>query len=233
MKDTVTVYWTYMTLPERTSRTSMLFEPPRPIMTTLPADGQDSSRKCYASQKYFKNTFVVKHPIDFDVLVYGQYPNMVIEPNNGILQPRESVYKDSLSFTYDYGWLFFSEESIDIVQTPPYMHNTETGKYASMPAGSFDISKWFRSVLPTYTLWDSNNTFKAKAGEPMFYIDFKTNKKVKLKQFEMTKEIFEIANACQDFKLLKPFTPLEELYKRFTSGKRNKQLIKLIKQNII
>jgi hypothetical protein len=232
MKDKVTVYWAYMSLPERISRTSMLFEPPRPLLSTLLPDGQHSSRQCYATQKFFKNTFTVNHPLDLDVLVYGEYPNIIIENNNGILNQRESVYKDKLSLTYDYGWVFFSEESIDISQSPPYMHNTETGKYASMPAGSFDISKWFRPVMPTYTLWEGN-TFKAKAGEPMFYVDFRTDKKVKLQQFELTSDIFNLSQACENFKFVKPFTPLEELYKRFTNGKRDKRLLKLIKENIL
>jgi hypothetical protein len=233
MKDKATVYWAYMSLPERISRTSMLFESPRPLLSTLPPDGQESYRKCYAAQNFFKNTFIVNHPLDFDVNVYGEFPNTVFENNNGILQQRQSVYKDALSFTYDYGWVFFSEESIDIAQFPPYMHNTETNKCASMPAGSFDISKWFRPVVPTYTLWEGNNNFKANAGEPMFYVDFRTDKKVKLQQFELTSDIFNLSQACENFKLMKPFTPLEELYKRFTHGKRDKRLLKLIKENLL
>jgi hypothetical protein len=232
-KNKITVYWTYMSLPSRISRTNLLFDIPRPLLSTLPKDGQDSSRRCYATQDFFKNTFVITHPLNFDVTIHGTYPNMGVMPDNGILLPRASIYENTVSVTYDYGWLFFCEESIKIAQYPPFMHNTETSKHASMPAGSYDISKWFRPILPTYTLWEGNNTFKAKVGEPMMYVNFETDKKVKLQQFELTEEIFNLSQACENFKEVKPFTPLDELYKRFTVGKRDKRLLRLIKENIL
>jgi hypothetical protein len=233
MKDKAIVYWAYMSLPSRVSRTSLLFDAPRPLLSTLPKDGQDSSRKCYATQNFFKNTFAMIHPLDFDVTISGTFPNLIIEPNTEILQQRKSVYDNAVSVTYDYSWVFFSEESIEVVQYPPFMHNTETSKYASMPAGSFNISKWFRPVAPTYTLWEGNSKFKAKAGEPMMYVDFLSDKKVKLQQFEITEEIISISQGCENFKFLIPFTPLEELYKRFINGKRDKRLLKLIKENLL
>lgn len=82
-------------------------------------------------------------------------------------------------------------------------------------------------------MWKDVNTFEIKAGEPMMYLDFKTNNKVELKRFELTPEIAEIAAGSFDFKSLLRKTPMEELYRRFTTSKRDKRLLQLIKQNLL
>jgi hypothetical protein len=231
MKKKTIVYWTMYTAIDRITKSSLLFEPPQHIWSTLPKDGVDSYRSCYASQAFFKNTYVLNNAIDLSVTISDD--GKTITPNDGFILPRPAAYNGQHTITIDYAWLFFTEDDIEIAQYPPYLHNPTAIKYGTVHAGAFNISKWFRPIVAQYTLWKNVNTFEIKSGEPMMYLDFKTNNKVELKRFELTPEIAEIAGGSFDFKSLLPKTPMEELYRRFTRSKRNKRLLQLIQQNLL
>jgi hypothetical protein len=230
VKKKTIVYWAQYTAIDRITKSNLLFEPPKHMWSTLPKDGADSYRSCYAAQSFFKNTYVLTNPINLSINVLD---NKTIAPNDGFILPRLSAYSGQYTITLDYSWLFFTEDDIEAAMYPPYLHNPTTTKHGTLHAGSFNISKWFRPMVPQYTLWKNVNTFESTAGEPLMYIDFKTDNKIELQQFELTSEIYEIAKGSLDFKLLKPKTTMQELYYRFTTSKRDKRLLQLIKQNLL
>jgi hypothetical protein len=231
MKKKTIVYWSQYTALDRITKSNLLFEPPQHVWSTLPKDGVDSYRSCYATQGFFKNTYVLNNPIDLAVTISDD--STTITPNDGFILPKRSAYKGQHTVAFDYSWLFFTEDNIEAAIYPPYLHNTRTAKYGTIHSGSFNISKWFRPMVPQYTLWKDVNTFEATAGEPIMYVDFKTENKIELKQFELTPEIVEIVRGDLDFKYSIPKTTMQELYRRFTASKRDKRLLQLIKQNLL
>lgn len=229
-KNELVVYWANFGLPDRLQRTNLIAEPPVRIMQTFHKEaGEVSYKACAGSKNLYQNTFVIKSPFDVDAKIID---STVYEPLN-LVNLRKPTYEEAHSIDYDYHWIFFSEESVEIVQTPPYMHQTEASKYGTIASGSYDISKWFRNINPTYNLHTGVDEFKTKKDEPIFYIDFRTKKRIVLKQFDLTPDLYNLAIATADLKKLFPFEPLEVLYNRFTRSNRHKKVIKEIKNNLL
>lgn len=110
MKKKTVVYWTMYTAIDRITKSSLLFEPPQHIWSTLPKDGVDSYRSCYASQTFFKNTYVLNNAIDLSVTISDD--GKTITPDDGFILPRLAAYNGQHTITIDYAWLFFTEDNI-------------------------------------------------------------------------------------------------------------------------
>jgi hypothetical protein len=233
-KNELVVYWANFGLLDRLQRTNLFVEPPVRIMQTFHKEiNYDSAsvsyKSCTAAKNLFQNTFVIKSPFDVNAKIID---NVVYEKNQ-LVSLRKPTYENIHSIEYDFSWIFFSEESVEIVQTPPYMHNTSISKYGIVPSGSFDISKWLRPINATLHLHKDVDEFKINKDEPLFYLDFKTKKKVVLKQFDLTLDLHNLANASGELKQFFPFEPLETLYNRFTRSNRHKKVMQEIRKNLL
>ena len=233
-KNELVVYWANFGLLDRLQRTNLLVEPPVRIMQTFHKEisydsGGFSYKACSAAKNLFQNTFVIKSPFDVDAKITD---NIVYEKNQ-LITLRNPTYENIYSVEYDFSWIFFSEESVEIVQTPAYMHQTLASKYGIAASGSFDINKWLRPINATFNLHKDINEFKVKKDEPLFYLDFKTNRKVILKQFDLTLDLYNLANATAELKQFFPFESLETLYNRFTRSNRHKKVMQEIHKNLL
>ena len=235
---TITVYWTPWSLPQRNSLMNLMWDPPTPLLKTLPGvqDLKDSSISylaCKSAQKLFKNTYTTRHPLSVTATLTGSFESPTIESTHDIWLPRNAPLNNSYSIDYDFAWLFFCEESLELRFTQPYMHQVESAKTSFLSSGSFDIGKWFRPCGLAYILWPGQNTLSFKKGDIVAYFEFVTDKKVILKQFDLTPELFSMASQTVAFKKAIPNQGLTELYERFTRGNLDKLILKHIKNNLI
>lgn len=234
----VIVYWGIWSSLDRQTRMNLMWEPPKSLMSVsdIGHDGVIESmnyRRCVGATNFLKQTYTFINPLDTEVKIEGEFGNPQIIATQDVWNIRPAPLKNRYAIDYDYRWLFFSEESIVMKQTPPYMHNTSERPTATVATGAFDISKWFRPVNATFILWENENTLKLKNGDPLFYLEFQTEKKIILKHFEVTSEIMNLSVQLTDHKNFFPFEPLSKLYNRFTSGHRDKRILKLIKDNLL
>jgi hypothetical protein len=139
------------------------------------------------------------------------------------------VFQDGPAVDYDSRWLFFSEDDISIQLTPPYFHKTKASEYATVLSGEFNISKWFRPIIPTFSLWKSSKELVLSEEDPLAYVNFITDKKVVLQEFKETTKIKSIMHECVLMKDRFPNLPLSENYNRFVLNKKHKALIEEIK----
>lgn len=237
-KNELVVYWANFGWLDRIQRTNLIVEPPVRVMQTFHQESRDltgsaSYKACSGAKNLFQNTFVLKSPFDVNANIVGQHPNTVVEEPNQLIVMRNPTYIGAYSLEYDYRWIFFSEESVEMVQTPPYMHKTTASEYGILTSGSYDISKWFRSISPTYNLHNGINEFKVNKDEPLCYIDFRTQKRVVLKQFDLTADLYDLAFAAAELKQFFPFESLETLYNRFTRSNRHKKVMQEIRKNLL
>lgn len=233
-KDELVVYWANFGLLNRLQRTNLIAEPPVRIMQTFHKEvtGTDSSssyKACSGAKNLFQNTFVIKSPFDVEAKIVDG----IVYERNQLINLRTPTYQNSHSIDYDYHWIFFSEESVEIVQTPPYMHQTTASQYGTISSGSFDISQWFRSINATYNLHPGVDEFRIEKDEPVMYLDFRTKKRVLLKQFDLTIDLYNLSVAAADLKKFFPFEPLETLYNRFTRSNRHKKVMQEIRKNLL
>jgi hypothetical protein len=236
-KETVDVYWSMNTAQDRQTLMNLFWEPPKPLMTLLPQGGKNkngSYRVCSGSIDAWKNTYALIHPTNSTLKVKGDFDKPTIEQSNpNFWYAEPGALENRYRVTYDFSWVFFAEESVKIQQLPPFMHNTADREGGWMTSGSFDISQWFRAINLTYILWEGQDAIKVNKGDPAVYLQFLSDKKVNLKRFELTPELYSIAKEVVAFKMLSPHESLNKLYDRFIGSGRKEKVLSIIKQNLL
>ena len=237
-KEPIIVYWGFMTSEVRQTQVSLMWGAPVPLIQDIEApehtDIGESYRACRGVNPFLKRTFMFLHPKSASVEIPGGLNEPVVWVSDfNAWRGRPSSIKDRLTIDYDYMFLFFCDEPLVAQQFPPFLHDTTADKTASLATGEHDIHRWFRSLTPTYILHKGKNTVNITEGEPVFYIEFKTDRKIILKQFEATPEITQIAKEVALHKQWFRFENLEKLYERFTGSNRHKRVSKLIHENLL
>lgn len=236
-EEEVIVYWAPCTFPDRTHLVNLLLTPPEPLIRTFPpvntAAQQFNYRRCPATQAAIKNTFVFNAPITATALLSGDSEDPILIGEQDFFSKKASSNSGCYSVMYEYSWIFFSEEPVILRQSPAYLHRTTLSESGSVMVGQFDISKWFRSVNVDIGLWEGVNSITVTEGEPLFYAEFFTDKKVVLKQFDMGPELHDFTGQILRLKGVKPNLSLSDIYSRFTRSKRDKAVLKLIKESLV
>lgn len=238
-KESVVVYWSMCSDIENIDRVNMIWDQPKPLIPLLFADpkiNKDSYISCSGMKNFFRNSFTLLHQVDSTIKFNIENNLIKLESGSGIpaWKSFETPAMDNRPrLTYDFSWIFFCEEDMIMEQLPPFLHNTSDRQGGVISTGSFNIAKWFRPINPDYIVWENSKELSVKKGDPAFYIRFLTDKKVILKQFEFSKELYDISYQILQHKNYFAKEPLETLYSRFTRSNRHKKVIKLIKDNLL
>ncbi len=111
---------------------------------------------------------------------------------------------------------------------PQYMN------YGTSVPGAFDISKWFRPHVFEVQMWEKAGTFKIKEGEPLFTVEFITDRPIVFKKFAMSEALVKYADSCVDsHKFFGRWLGLPKKYKIFQDTKMDKLILKEIKNNLV
>lgn len=140
--------------------------------------------------------------------------------------------RNSASDLIDLKWplLLFSEDELEIEMLPAFFENTEFSRETTLLPGGFDISKWFRSIEPS--ILHHKKVLNIKRGDIIYYIKFKTDRRIEFKHFEYTRELEKYHHSVTDFKYFKKNLPMKALYNIFREKKYNKRILKHIKSNL-
>lgn len=235
--NTVTVYWTPYSHPSKIDYANLLYNDLEHVLKTLKPSKNSTQPgsqyiSCSSAKEMYKNTFVLTSPIDSEVNIITKNNSCFIDNDSGFWQINEETIKDRRRIDLDVSYLFFSEESIDICQYPAYLHQTSFMETSTVASGKFNISKWIRPINISFILWKNKNSIKINKDEPLSYVNFETDKKVILKKFKLTEEIYSIVQANFIYRNLFPFTSLNNLYDNFIKSNRNKIVLNLIKNNL-
>lgn len=189
-------------------------------------------QSCTALYELAKNIFVLKCPFDAEVTLDD---NGKIKSTNkqGWFLERNSTIDGNKCVDIDLCYLFFTEESLDMSFTPPYMHKTQQHKYGFIASVKYNIGHWFRPTISVFQLWEGISELKIDESEPFAYLHFHTDKRVQLKEFKLTSEILNLANTCVNHKYIIPFQPLDKLYDRFIRTGMRKRVLEEIKKNTV
>lgn len=195
---------------------------------------------CPATQKRFKNTYVfrnsLKTSLEFDFT--EGYDKHTVKPltENYIAYSVERAPTTEIgpliNFQLYYG--FFAEEPLTMSFTPPVMSRPKYTQYGTVVGGEFDIGQWFRPLAMEVQMWDMKGEFHLEEDEPLFYVEFKTDKKVNLKRFHFNAALHSYQKACsEDTQAFGRGTPLVKRYERFKRSRMNDLILKEIKQNLL
>jgi hypothetical protein len=239
-EDVINVYWSpfYQTGGEYPDW-SFLYPKPKNLFSTLIEKKNLDSKTdnyfaCPAISNKTKNIYVFSNASYSSYRYEGSEIYPTSENFISVVSTRPPSINEGPLFLFSLNYLFFADQPLDAYFTPPYFSKPEYTQYGSVIIGEFNIGQWFRSYNVEIQMWSNKGEFHLKENEPLFYVEFKTDKKIKMHQFKQTDQILKYSDACSTTQLL--FGKGESLvkrYKRFKDvGLREKVLME-IKNNLL
>ena len=210
-KDYITVYWSPAPFVVEESSWSQLYAEPTNLLSDLlsvrntmnKAKVGQSMFGCPAFTSAMKNVVVVKNVVEGSINMERLVPNSnnyqypMVFNDAAPLQvkvQREPSIMDYTNIVYNMSWLLFADEPLVARFTAPYFPASTPAEGVILSTGEFDIGSWYREFNLDYHVPPHVKELVFEEDQPLFYIDFKTDKKIILKRYTMTREIRNIAD---------------------------------------
>ncbi len=239
-KKSLVVYWAPAVALENGSW-DLLYPEPTNLYSNLMSDknpnrGLTTYLLCPSASRKFKQTYVITQPHDSSYVYDFTDVNFpIITPTSkmhiGCEVRRPSSIKAGPTVEFHLRYIFFSEESLNARFTPPMFHPAKHTNYGTSVPGNMDIGSWFRPYPLEMQLWGQSGEIKFQEDEPLFYVEFDTEREIILKRFTYTDKLRSYAHHCvtfynQEYSLIKR-------YNQFKRTKMNELVLKEIKENCI
>jgi hypothetical protein len=243
-EEPLVIYWAPRSVSEAEDigEWNMLYEEPvtlfSDLIQTKSAESKDTSFfSCPAVSARLKRTFVFRNNLKTVVNFDGSDPlNVLLEPEEGIhcSVARTSGLTTGASLEFRLQYFLFAEEPVTCMVNPPYFHRPTYTKTGTIIASAFDFGKWYRPFVVEVQTWDKQGTITLEDGEPLFYFEPLTDRKVIFKRYTMTPKLMSYAIACADAgKYYGRHKPLVDRYRRFMSTRTNEVVLREIKNNLV
>jgi len=250
-KDPIIVYWAPHSIPDDDSivgNWNMMYHEPTNVFKhwtefDIKTDDSrnDSFIKCPAFKNLTKNMYFWPWPFDSSYSYeagFGDSSQVQVNPLSqsfvAAFPPRDQSMTVGPSIEFAYKLHMLAEEPLEVMLTGPYLQKAEYQKYGFLTSGQFDIGQWFRTINVEIQMYGNKGEIHFKKNEPVFYLNFLTDRKVIFKRFELTSEIDTYSRKCVTAKsMFGQRLPLTESYKIFNKSRTRDILIKKIKENLI
>lgn len=237
-----TVYYASCVPPELYNNDFMLYQEPdslyKDILKTKNKQNDfNNYMDCPAFLKSLNNTFIVRNPwtttITIDYSTGKFLNNQGQEDSISEHFTPKPVSRTQPLFNVYHNFLFFCEDDIETSTTPAYLHTSDFQTKCTYIPGTFNIAKWLRPVEGAFELQDNADCLEIKTGDPLYYVKFNTTDSIKFVRFDLTEELWSMAQGCVFHKKYQPNKSLSYLYKLFFHSGRQRLVLKKIKENII
>jgi hypothetical protein len=194
---------------------------------------------CPAFKEKMKKTFFFKNSVECNFLYETDDQGVVcLQDQKASPQEVRAIRPPGFSFgpsiLINSPYIFFSDFDLEANFSQPIFHPQGYLKYGSVIPGRFNIGSWFRPYATEIQMWNNSGELIIKEDEPIFYVEFLTNKKVKLVRFKYTKKLGTYAQHCVDApQIFGKYLPLIKRYKKFKESRMRDLVLKEIKENII
>jgi hypothetical protein len=244
-KTPINVYWS--PVPKSIDDRGSTFLYPDPINLLEDLSKRKSAQKqdasifaCPAFRNKTSNTYFFTSPVSSQYTFKTISGNVFVAPadKNKRSMEASTLRPESLSgnphITLSLYFSLFAEEPLEATFSAPYFHEAKYTKYGSLVPGTFDIGQWFRPYTAEFNMWKEEGIFNLEEGEPLFYVEFLTDRPINIIRFKQTADSLAYAQNCSrssgDF--MRRF-PLSKRYEFFNKTRMRDLLLKEIKENII
>ena len=198
----------------------------------------DSFIKCPAFKNLSKNIYSWPWPFDSSYSYNAASTDVnqieispLSESYVACYPPRNQTMTVGPSIEFSYRLHMFAEEPVEVMLTGPYLQQAEYMKYGFLTSGQFDIGQWFRTLNVEVQLYGNKGELHFKKDEPIFYVNFLTDRKIILKRFELTKEIDTYSRKCINAKHMFGYKmPLVDSYKIFSKSRTGTYCLRRLKK---
>lgn len=250
-KSAITVYWSPFAYTKETDQWNMFYREPEPLISDLKINRKKIDRgasgfwNCPTFIEQVKNVYQVKNNIDLD---YSLPINDILEMQNtkgkeqfnlnggkiSLKSFRASSLNNYINLSLNMNWLMFADESVSTKITAPYFPSVSVGNGVLVASGKFDIGTWYRPFVYDMHIPITTTELKFKKDEPLFFLEFETDKKIIFKRYCMTNYLRELSNECTSFSDRFGYNiKLTEKYRIFKQSKMREIILKEIKNNLI
>jgi len=197
-KNSINVYWSE-NYDINNANWSFLYQKPSSLFSDLNITREkisDNFLTCPAVSNKFKKTLVFKNSLPSSYV----YDSELITPTSSNYLGATKWRDPSLSFGPIYKFsssvCLFSEEPLNTFFTPPYFHKPEYTQYGACIPGEFDIGQWYRPYHFEVQMWKDSGEFNIKENEPLYYVNFQTDKQINLYRFNNSQLLTNYYEAC-------------------------------------
>lgn len=208
---------------------ALLSFPPEPALTHYYGKNSSQFMKCPAFKSALQNTYVIKSPIDVEIVYDRREPTRkvmnVIVPEKAtpalreyLIHPRfresqgENAHEAFTLQTTPY--LFWSDGDVAMEMIQPYLE-WDNPNGVRVISGHYNIGKWSRHIEYAVELQQPTGTFKLRRGDVMFYVRFSTadpHTRLTLKESPITPEKRQEILENTQLKFSQSKCPLKALY---------------------
>lgn len=245
-EDFITVYWAPAISHEVEvhKEFNMLYAEPENMFSYLTLkrstfDQSMSMMVCPAFKDKMKKTFFFKNSVECNFLYETDDSGVIyLQDQKSFPEEVRATRPPGLSFgptiVVNRPYIFFSDFELEASFSQPFFHPQGYSKYGSVVPGRFNIGSWFRPYHTEIQMWNKSGELIIKEDEPIFYVEFLTNKKIKLVRFKYTKKLLTYAQHCVDTpQIFGGHLPLTTRYKKFKESRMRDLVLKEIKENIV
>jgi hypothetical protein len=241
-KDPLVIYWAPAFHPTDGPNWNMLYQEPENLFNELIKNKEklstrDSFFSCPAVTGRIKNSFVFKNNLKTKFYYdFTDKNNPIVEPIEGVEAKyfKPSALINGSNVMLRMNWIFFAEESVDLLVNSTMFHKTNLSEHGFIVPGKYDPSKWFRPVTCEIQLWGTKGEVTIKEDDPLFYIEAMTDRKIILKRFKFNEALVKYMEACTSAPhYFGSFLPLKDRYKKFTKTKTDALILEEIKKNLV
>jgi hypothetical protein len=244
-KDEITIYWSPAAYVADKESWALAYAEPVSLINEYRQNknlqnGSNNFFACPAVSDMFKNIYVVRQQFDDKIIIsdIDRHFEDNEKINGGSLlssfTPRKSSLNNYFNIQYNMCWTFFADEPVVARFTSPYFPPHSPAKGALLMCGEFDIGSWYRTFNLDYHIPLDTKEMVFNQNDPLFYIEFKTDKKVILKRYMQSDTLFnigrEMVNSPSNYGR---FKSLKEKYLMSKKAKMPEIILSEINKNLI
>lgn len=232
----IDVYWT----PVHTGvLSSMRFLEPSPAGTVLSREHSlepnHDFRRCPAYNDYFKNTFGLHIPVDYEININDEQVWTDVgdqEMFDGLVTVR-SLENRLISLQFSY--MFVAEEPLEIESFGAHTVQNDFTNNTIMVPGKYDIGKWIRQLDTAFFVKDGVDKLKIPADQVYSFVRFNTDKKINFKRFHYSQELKDLIDEelAGRWGKGKSFVSMPWYYEMLRKSQYRKYMMKFIKNNVL
>jgi hypothetical protein len=234
------VYWSTIYPMDVYPHDHMLNKEPDPLFKSLLPERDTANPgdffACPAFQDLADNMFIARATLTGDVGIRGEQfvpLNDRSQVTAQFFQWWPSSRKQYRVLNFDHRLLFFSEEPLTMSTCPAYMHRTDWQTKLGYVPASYDVSRWLRPLQGTFEVMPGVQDLNVREDDPMYYIKFHTDERVRLRRFKMVPEIHGVAHGCVHYKMFRPQSSMRRVYEAFEQSHLPRQVMDAIRANLL
>ena len=177
----------------------------REIIKARDVTNQAHFTKCPAFIEYYKNTYVIKSPVDIKFTYDHATKRLNIFPQLQGFFDANIAYRghlvgehDDFLMSFSINYLFIADKDCTMELLPCLMHKSEFVDKTRLIVGTFNINKWYRPVEVAFEFKNSTTTINVKRGDALAYVKFlsKDGRKINLQHRDFSEDTLNVVKTC-------------------------------------